>query len=402
MARFTYQAENEQGSTVVGVLEAASRDAALQTLGKRYALVKRLQQAKRPKPWSGFFGGKGLNREQMLAFYQQMAVSTNAGVPLKQGLDMMGGDSDSPRLQETVFGLSAALNNGSSLSAAMMNYPEVFPKFQTMLVRAGESSGRLPEVMEQLAEDVEQRDKLTSQVRTAIAYPGFVLTVACCMSAAMLAFGVPQVKSIFDEMGTQLPLPTRVLVWLGDSLGHYGWMWVVGIMFTIWAIKRAWATPRVKLAMENMILTSWPFGHTYRLLNVATFARTLGLLYRSGLPLTQAMEIVADATTSSRMQVVISHLRAQVAKGETLSSGMRNSGFFPSMALEMVSTGENSGTLERMLHEIDKFYSRRCETAIKGLTAMLEPALTVVMGVMLGGIILGLALPFLNMSSMFT
>lgn len=399
MARFTYEAQDAQNHTVTGTLQASDRDAALQTLSEKYPLVTELTELKTKQSFLGMFR-RGPSAEQILAVYQQLAVATNAGVPLKQSLDTMAEDSDSPRLQAVLFQMSASLSSGSTLSQAMSEHPEVFAAYQPKLVQAGEVSGKMSEVLIQLAADMEGREALTSQVRSAIAYPIFVMVVAGLLSAGMLGWGVPQIKGVFDAMGAELPLPTRFLVLIGLSLSQSWWMWVLGLVLAFYLYRRLSKNEKVRHFVERVILVSWPFGEVYRLLNVSLFARTLGLLYRSGLPLSTALEVLGEATSSLRMVDVVNTLKRRVTHGELLSSAMRGTGFFPSMAIEMVSTGESSGSLDKMLMELDRFYTRRCEHSIKALTSLIEPALTVVVGILLGGVILGLALPFLNLPAL--
>ncbi|MFN8608301.1 MAG: type II secretion system F family protein [Vulcanimicrobiota bacterium] len=399
MARFTYEARDAQDHVVTGTMQAADRNAALQTLAEKYPLVTELSELKNKKSLLGMIR-RGPVPEQILGVYQQLAVATGAGVPLKQSLDTMAEDSESPRLQAVLFQMSAALAGGSTLSQALAEHPDVFAAYQPKLVQAGEISGKMAEILAQLALDMEGREALTSQARSAIAYPIFVLVVASLLSAGMLAWGVPQIKGVFDAMGAELPLPTRFLVLIGLSLSQMWWMWLLGLVMAFLLYRRLSRNPRVIRLFERVVLVSWPFGEVYRLLNVSLYARTLGLLYRSGLPLSTALEVLAEATSSRRMVEVIQVLRKRVNHGELLSSAMRGTGFFPSMAVEMVSTGESSGSLEKMLAELDRFYSRRCEYAIKALTSLIEPALTVIVGILLGGVILGLALPFLNLPAL--
>lgn len=399
MARFTYEAQDAQNHTVTGTMQAADRNAALQTLSEKYPLVTELKELIPKRSILGLVR-RGPSTEQVLGVYQQLAVATAAGVPLKQSLDTMAEDSDSPRLQAVLFQMSASLSSGLTLSQAMSEHPDVFPAYQPKLIQAGEISGKMAEVLAQLALDMEGREALTSQVRSAIAYPLFVLGVAGLLCTAMLGWGVPQIKSVFDAMGAELPLPTRILVIIGLSLSQQWWMWILGFILLVVLLPRLSKIPQTRAFLERVVLVSWPFGEVYRLLNVSLFARTLGLLYRSGLPLSTALEVLAEATTSLKMVDVVQVLRRRVTHGELLSSAMRGTSFFPSMAVEMVSTGESSGSLEKMLHELDRFYTRRCEHAIKALTSLIEPALTVVVGILLGGVILGLALPFLNLPAL--
>ena len=399
MARFSYQAQDSKGLAVSGSLEAQDRQAAMMSLAENYPLVTELVENRPPRSLLSYFG-KGVSTEQLLGLFQQLAVATAAGVPLKQSLDRMGEDSETPQLQSVLFELSNSLTQGASFSDAMLQHPEAFQKYQCKLVKAGEASGKLPETLRRLAVDMESRELLTNQVRSAIAYPAFILGVAVLMSSGLLAFGVPQVKGVYDSMNAQLPLPTQILVQLGAALSTYWYLFLFGLPFGLYALKKLASLPRLRQALEDLLLTTYPFGKVFRYLNVSFFARTLGLLYGSGLPLTQGLEIVSEAVTSARMQAVVNKIKERVVNGERLSTAMRGTGYFPSLAVEMVSTGEASGNLERMLDELDRFYTRRCELAIKSLTSLIEPVITVLVGILLGGIIIGLGLPFLNLPAL--
>ena len=396
MPRFHYQAQNLEGQLVSGNIEASSRPAALQSLAEHYALVTDLRVIRESRSVIE----RGPSTEQLLATFQQLAVATGAGVPIKPCLETLADDCENRLLQRVLRQVASGLAEGSDLSDAMARHPRVFPAYQAKLVRAGEASGRLPEVLGQLAEDMESRDALMGQVRSALAYPLFVLAVAGLLAGLMLAWGVPQIKSIFDAMGAELPLPTQVLVGVGMSLSAYWWGWALGLLVLLLGGRRIWLHQPSRARLEATLLRIYPFSGIFRGLQVALFARTLGLLYRSGVPLAHALSVVAEATPSLHVAALVHGLKERVTLGEMLSSAMRGSGFFPSMACEMVATGETSGALEKMLSEIDRFYTRRCEHALRGLTSLLEPALTVLVGLILGGVILGLALPFLNLPAL--
>jgi type IV pilus assembly protein PilC len=396
MARFNYLAQDSNGASISGTLQANHRNAALQSLASRYPLVTQLREI---KPQATFFVTK-LSKDDILALLQQLSVAISAGVPLKNCLDNMARDAENPLMQKMLTEVAESLTAGTSLSEAMTMHPGVFEPIQCKLVKAGEASGNLPEVLKRIADDMEGREGLIAQVKSAIAYPSFVVVVAVIMSSFLLAWGVPQVKKVYDSMGAQLPLPTRILVVIGQSFNQYGLVWIFLMLAAGYGARKALQMPPVRRVAEDLALHLKLVGPLYRLLNVAAFARILGLLYRSGLPLSSALEMLQDATASARMKKVVGTIRTRVTQGELLSLAMRSTGFFPSLAIEMVTTGENAGCLDRMLEELNRFYTRRCEVQIKALTSMIEPFLTVLVGILLGGIILGLAVPFLNLPAL--
>lgn len=399
MGRFLYRAQDKDNKLVSGTLEAADKNSALQTLSEMYPLVTSLELVRSKKSLLAYFRA-GIPSEAILATFQQLSVATSAGVPIKGCLDTMAADSSNPRLQQVLLAVSKGLSEGLSFSDALSPFPEAFDAYQVKLVKAGEVSGKLPETLRRLAEDMESREILTNQVRSAIAYPTFVLGVALILSGALLAFGVPQVQEVYASMGSTLPLPTQILVYLGSSLSQMFWAWILLFLGLGYVLTTAMRSETIRPLIEDLIFRVYPFGPVYRLYHVANFSRTLGLLYRSGVPLTHALEILQETVTSLRIKQVVSHLQARVINGIPLSTAMRGTAYFPSMAVEMVATGENSGSLDRMLEELDRFYSRRCELAVRTLTSLIEPVMTVAVGILLGGIILGLGLPFLNMPSL--
>jgi type IV pilus assembly protein PilC len=400
LANFNYTATDSQGRQVSGSLQAPDRNAALLSLSTRYMVIGKLDELKPRRSFvSRFISGK-VSNEDILSALQQLSVAVSAGVRIKSCLDTMSQDSSNPRLQAILMDLSNSLNSGASFSDAMARHPEVFAKFQVKLVKAGEASGKLAETLRRVADDMEGRELLFNQVRSAVAYPAFTLVVAIVLSAGLLAWGVPQVDAVYKSMGAPLPAPTRVLVFIGESLSSYWWVWLVAIFLAIRGFIALTKFDRFAAMKDDFLLSTYPFGAVYRFLSVAFFARTLGLLYRSGLPLNMALEILAEAATSARFREVLETIKERVLEGSPLSSAMRYTNYFPPMAAEMVATGEQSGSLEKMLDELDRFYSRRCELALKTLTSLLEPMLTVAVGIILGGIIIGLGLPFLNMPAL--
>jgi len=338
-------------------------------------------------------------REELLVTVQQIAVAVAAGVQLKTVIDRMAADSSNDRLKTVLWDVSSTLNAGKTLSFALGRHPEVFTTVEVQLVKTGEAAGKLAEVLRRIAEDMESRDVLADKLRTAMAYPAFVLAVASLLSAALLAWGVPQVESVYESMGAVLPLPTRIMVVLGNLLGS-GWpiLLVLGLLLGF-LIPRLLRDAAIRKLVEGVLLWIPPVAMLHTMSCCAFFARTLGLTYRSGLPVPQALELIHKASGSDRFQQVIAQVRKRIESGDQISVAMRTTKFFPSLAVEMVATGEQTGHLDEMLDELTRFYTRRCTQAVGRLTSMLEPALTVLVGLLLGGIILGLGLPFLNMTS---
>lgn len=396
MTHFNYQAKDENGEIVLGSLDAVDRNAALQTLAQRYPLVVQLQEIHSPEASRGFWA-RGLSVEQRLGVLQQLAAATSAGVPLKKCLDTMAEDCESRDLRSALQKISSALAGGASLSQASTQSRELFADYQSNLMKAGEASGKLPEVLNQLAEELESREHLKSQLRSAITYPSLVAGFALVLTAVLLTWGIPQVQTIYTGMGAQLPLPTQMLVQVGLFLSKSWPLLLTGIGL-ISAFAYRW---RDRLGLqkraESLLLRLPVAGPLYRMHCIAGFSRTLAMLYRGGLRLDQAFKIAAEAEKSPTMKSTIEYVQCRITQGELLSLAIRSSGFFPALAAEMITTGESSGCLDRMLGQLANFYSRRCELAAKALTGMLEPLLTVSIGLSLGGMILTLALPFLNL-----
>lgn len=338
-------------------------------------------------------------REELLVTVQQIAVAVAAGVQLKTVIDRMAADSTNDGLKTVLWDISGSLSAGKTLSYALGRHPEVFSTVEVQLVRTGEAAGKLAEVLRRIAEDMENRDILADKLRTAMAYPTFVLGVAGLLSAALLAWGVPQVQDVYQSMGAVLPLPTRIMVAIGNLLST-GWPLVLVLCLLIGLlVPRLLRDPVVRGRIEAVLLWIPPVATLHTMTCCAYFARTLSLTYRSGLPVPQALELINKASGSERFQQVIAQVRKRIESGDQISAAMRSTKYFPSLAVEMVATGEQTGQLDGMLDELTRFYTRRCSQAIGRLTSLLEPALTVAVGILLGGIILGLGLPFLNMTS---
>lgn len=351
-------------------------------------------------PSRRFLGfSRRIPREELLVTVQQISVAVAAGVHLKTVIDRMAADCANDRLKAMLWDISATLSSGKSLSLAIARHPDSFSQVEVQLVKTGEAAGKLAEVLRRIAEDMENRDILAGKVRSALAYPSFVLMVAFVLSAGLLAWGVPQVQGVYESMGAKLPLPTQIMVALGNLLGSAWPILLVGGLALVLFLPRLLKDPAVRRVIEHFLLHIPPLSELHTMLNASYFARTMALTYRSGLPVVQALELIQKGSGSERFQGVIGLVRKRIEGGEPISTAMRATKYFPSLAVEMVATGEQTGHLDAMLDELTRFYTRRCTQAIERLTGLLEPALTVLVGILLGGIILGLGLPFLNMPS---
>lgn len=399
MARFQYEALDAESKSVKGVLEARDRNAALEHLSTTYAVVVRLRAVRPPwsERWRSFFPAR-VSTDHLLVVTQQLAAVLNAGLPLKQCLEFVVGDSGNPALRRALEEVSSSIQAGSSLGEGMAAQPEVFPSFYVSMVKAGEKAGNLPLTLERLAGYLEKSSELRGKVQAAFYYPAVVLAFSAVLTAAILVFGIPMVRELYAGLDRQLPLPTQLLLNFSNVLIKFWYLWFV-LLPLLLALGVRWLNGDGAMLRDRVLLRMPVLGGLLQNLSVARFARNFGSVYQAGVPILQALELAAPTVGNRVFETQIRSLIGQVSEGLSLTQGLRSGGFVPALALGMMNAGEASGTLDKMLERVGDYYEARVDGTLRALTSMVEPILMIVVGVFLGALILCVGMPFLNLSS---
>jgi type IV pilus assembly protein PilC len=297
------------------------------------------------------------------------------------------------------------LNNikeGSSFHTVLSKYPGVFSSFYISMVRAGEASGKLSEILDRVSSYIETMLALQRKIRSSLAYPIIVISMAIIITAFLILKIIPTFKGIFDMLGGELPLPTRILIGISDFSRRWFLLMIAGLIILVIGLKRISMTPVGKKRIDATILKLPIFGDLVRKVSIAKFCRTFSTLVSSGVPILAALDIVGSTADNKVVEEAVYSAKKYVQEGEPISEPLARSGVFPPMVIRMIAVGEKTGKLEDMLGKIAQFYEEEVNTAIAGLTSMIEPLIIGFLGIVIGGIVVSLFLPILKITQLIT
>jgi type IV pilus assembly protein PilC len=341
-------------------------------------------------------GMQRVKQRDLAVFARQFATMINAGLTMLRALNILADQSTNPVLAKAVDAVRTDVEGGTSLSQSLSRQPKVFNRLFVSMVRAGEAAGVLDSVLMQLAATLEAQTKLRSRIRSAMAYPVAVLCLVSLIAVAMLIFIVPMFKSMYKQVGGTLPAPTQVLIHISGIFTSYFPLVVVAIVLSIVGWRRAVKTPGGRMAWDRLKLRLPICGRLVRRTALSRFSRTLSVLLRSGVPILESLEITADTVGNAVLAAAVRDVQSGVKTGETMARPLANHPIFPSMVVQMMSVGEETGALDSMLEKIADFYDQEVESLVDGLTSLIEPLLIVFMGAMVGGMVICLYLPMFD------
>jgi type IV pilus assembly protein PilC len=393
---FNYEGTNRGGTRVKGAIFALSDTLAKSELRKQG--INPLRVKKKPKALFG--GGKKPEPADIAIFARQIATMMKAGVPLVQSFEIIGEGNDKPLMQKLIMGIKAEVESGVSLAEALAKEPLYFDALFVNLVNAGEQSGALETMLDKLATYKEKTEALKAKVKKALFYPIAVLIVAFIVTVILLVFVVPQFQELFDSFGADLPAMTVFVINLSEFM--QAWWWVIaggiaGSVYTFFRIKKT--SPKLQEAWDRLALKAPVVGEITTKSAIARCARTLETMSTAGVPLVEAMDSVAGATGNIIYYNASLKIRDEVSQGTQLQTSMRNTGLFPNMAIQMVSIGEEAGSLDAMLSKVADYYETQVDNAVDALTSLLEPIIMAVLGVLVGGLIIAMYLPIFKLGS---
>ncbi len=342
-------------------------------------------------------GSKKIVNELLPSFARQFGAMLSAGMPIVSALEAQEEQVDHPNFKLVIKQVRLAIENGGALSEALRQFPSIFDDLFCNMVKGGETGGQIAETISRLAGFLESTSRLRRKVKSAMMYPTIVLCIAFALAIAMMVFIVPVFGSMFADFGKELPGPTKFLMAISDKLRSYGLYMLVVVIGVVVAFRKWKATPKGAYALDAFVLRAPVFGELTRKVASARFARSLGEMIRSGVPILSALDIVAGATGNLVTGGVVKQFRRSVEVGEPLSVAMSMQTVFPSMLTRMMQAGEKTGKIDEMMDSIADFYDDEVETMLTGLTSLLEPLLMVFLGVIIGGIVLCMFLPIFKM-----
>jgi type IV pilus assembly protein PilC len=378
-----------------GVLTADSKDAALALLRRQRIEAPSIKEKGKeiavPK-----FGGK-VPPQLVAIFTRQFSVMIDAGLPLVQCLEILGAQQENKSMKRALITIRQDVESGSNLADAMRKHPKIFNDLFTNMVAAGEAGGILDTILQRLAQYIEKSVKLNSQVKAAMIYPVAVISIAVIVVVIILWKVIPVFAALFKGLGAELPLPTRVVIFLSNFIADFWWL-IGGVVFgTVFALKRYHATYKGKRVLDGIILKMPILGMLMRKIAVARFCRTLSTLTSSGVPILEGLTITAKTSGNSVVEDAIMATRKSVEEGKTISEPLGDTDVFPTMVVQMIAVGEQTGALDTMLSKIADFYEDEVDTAVAGLMKLLEPVLIAFLGVAIGGIVIAMYMPMFSL-----
>ncbi|MCX5697920.1 MAG: type II secretion system F family protein [Candidatus Omnitrophica bacterium] len=399
MNAYQYIAKDKNGSAVTGVIESASDAEAVQILHNRNLVVISIKPGK--KAASAIGGGK-VKLEDLVVFSRQLATLVDAGIPLVQSLGILAEQVENKTLKKVVAAIRHDIEGGMSFCDALAKHPRFFSEFYVNMCRSGEASGMLDEILDRLATYLEKTASLNRKVVSSLVYPAVVISMAVIITAILLLKVVPTFKGIFDVLGGELPLPTRILIGVSNLLRHTFIFLVLIVGFAVFAFKKYINTPKGRYNFDFWQLKVLILGDLLRKVAVAKFARTFSTLIKSGVTALAALEIVAKTSGNKVIEEAILASRTAVRAGEAISQPLAKSGVFPPMVCRMIGVGETTGQLEKMLSKIADFYEEEVDAAVAGLTSMIEPVVIAFLGIVIGSIVISLFLPILKITQLIS
>jgi type IV pilus assembly protein PilC len=395
MPVFAYQGRTTRGSTT-GEIEAPDRTAAVAELRRKQILVTSIKE-KAAKAAVAWFGGKKIKDKELAIFTRQFSTMVDAGLPLVQCLTILAEQSGSKPLREVTAKAARDVESGSTLADALRKHPKAFDDLFTNMVEVGEAGGILDIVLQRLSVYIEKAAALKRKVKAAMIYPLTIVGVAVLVVAFMLTFVIPVFAKMFEGLGADLPLPTKIVVWLSDFVRRFILLIAAGLVAIVLGIRAFYKTEAGRSTIDALLLKLPIFGMLIRKVAVARFTRTLGTLVSSGVPILEGLRITARTAGNKVVEQAVMATRDSVTAGKTLTEPLKASTIFPPMVTQMISVGEQTGALDAMLGKIADFYDDEVDTAVGALTALLEPLMIVFLGVVIGGMVVAMYLPIFKL-----
>ena len=397
MPTYSWKGRSAAGVVQEGVLSAESKEALIATLRRQQVLVTGVTE--KGKEFSLPKFGGGVKQKDIAVFTRQFSVMIDAGLPLVQCLEILAGQQTNRVMKQALIAVRQDVEAGSSLAEAMRKQPKVFSELYANMVAAGETGGILDTILQRLSTYIEKIVKLRSAVRSASIYPVAVITIAVGVVTLILWKVIPTFATLFEGLGAQLPLPTRVTIAVSRFLGRWMPVLVIGGGLTIFAVVRYHKTHSGKRRIDGIVLRIPVIGTLLRKIAVARFCRTLGTLVSSGVPILEGLEITAKTSGNSIVEDAIMATRKSVEEGKSLAAPLAESDVFPSMVTQMINVGEQTGALDTMLSKIADFYEDEVDEAVDNLLALLEPVMIVFLGTIIGGIVISMYMPLFTLIS---
>lgn len=399
MPYYRYKAQDDLGEATEGIIQAASQGVAADILSDKGYTITSISEEK-----IGFFEKSlgFLNRvkiQDLVIFSRQLSVTVSATIPLVQGLKILVGQTESPVLKMIISEIADDVEGGAKLSSALSRHPEVFSDFFINIIKSGETSGKLDEVLNYLADQQEKDYDLISKIKGAMIYPAFIVSGLVVVGALMMIFVIPQLTSILAETGVELPLSTRVLIFLSGFLVAWWWALIITIIGLVILLRILTREGKGKYLLDLLKFKLPIFGELFKRIVIIRFTRSLHTLTTGGVALIKSLEIVADVVGNEVYKELIKETILEVEDGNPIATVFLQSKDVPPMVSQMLNLGEKTGRMDDILDKLANFYTRELNNMVNNLVTLLEPLIMLVMGVAVGVLVSAIILPLYSLAS---
>jgi type IV pilus assembly protein PilC len=393
---YLWKGKSPNGEILSGEYAAETKEDLIGYLRKRKIIITSVREKSKEftitMPWE-----KRVSVKDLGVFTRQFATMINAGLPMVQCLDILASQTEKAFFRQSIATVMSDVEGGSTLGEALARHPRIFSRLFVNMVEAGEAGGILDLILNRLAVYLEKADQLQRKIKSAMTYPAVVCLVAIGATVFMLMFIIPTFAKMFSDFGGELPMPTQIVMVLSNVLRSYWYFMVGGIIGAIILFQRFYKTNVGKTKVDGLLLRIPVLGMVLRKGSVARFTRTLGTLISSGVPILNGLEITARTSGNKVIENAVMETKESISQGNTISDPLKKSGVFPPMVTQMIAVGEQTGALDEMLEKIANFYDDEVDTAVDSLTAIIEPAMIVVMGGVVGGMLIAMYLPMFKL-----
>jgi type IV pilus assembly protein PilC len=391
---YTYKARDRAGNILNGTVVADNESLVLQKLREQGYMP--LEVGKQKKSMNIELTAKKVKLKELAVFGRQFATMINSGLPILRALSILADQTENPELARVLGEVRTDVEQGASLSGAMVKHPKVFNDLFVAMVKSGEMGGSLDDVLLRLADMIEGEVRLRGKVKSAMTYPIAVVGLVVLIMSAMLLFVVPQFQTIYTSLGGTLPLPTRVLLTMSNIFKQWWYIVLIGTFVFRFFFKRWKKTPKGREAVDRMKLRMPVFGVIFQKVALSRFASTAAMLLKSGVPILQALEIVAETVNNRVVSIAIEDVQMSVREGESMAKPLATHAVFPPMVVQMLAVGEETGQVDTMLEKVAEFYENEVEASVDALTSLIEPLLIAVIGGCVGAAVIALYMPMFN------
>ena len=402
MGTFKYIAKNKDSRTVAGKVSAENKNAVIEELRKRELVIISIDEVKETVVKRATFKSKKVKPDEIVIFSRQLATMVEAGIPIMQGIDALQEQVSHPFFKKVLVNVRDDIQHGTSLSAAFAKHPAIFDSLFVNMIKVGETGGVLSKILDRISSYMEKTLRLKRKIQSALIYPIVVVCMAIIITTILLVKVVPTFAGIYASFNRKLPAMTQLLITISTILRKdLPWLIAGGVIIGV-AVKQWYKTPSGALMIDRALLRLPIFGDLFRKVAISRFSRTLATLIQSGVPILESLDIVSKTIGNRELELVVDEIKLSVRAGESLAAPLTKSGVFPAMVTRMISIGEKSGQMEKMLLKISEFYDDQVDAAVDGLTSIIEPLIIGFLGIVVGFIVIALFLPIITITQIIS